>query len=116
MITDNVGFHESLPPEMVKRLELIGSNVRIARKRRELTMKEMSARMCVSRQTLARLERGDPGVSMSVLASAFWVLGFDQQLAEIADPEKDKIGIYLERKRQPERVRKRNKAKKSADF
>ena len=47
----------------------LGEHVRIARKRRGLTMEEMAAQMYVTRKTLFRLEKGGPGVRFTVLAS-----------------------------------------------
>ena len=37
--------------------------------------------------------------------SALWVLGLEKELYYIAMPERDKVGIYRERLRLPERVR-----------
>ncbi len=68
-------------------------------------MEDMASRMFITRKTLARLEKGDPGVSFAVFASALWVLGLDKDLLKIAIPEQDEIGIFHERKRLPERVR-----------
>ena len=68
-------------------------------------MQEMASRMFVARKTLYRLEKGDPGVSIGILASALWVLGLEKDLLQIADPERDKIGIYRERQHLPKRVR-----------
>jgi hypothetical protein len=40
-----------------------------------------------------------------VFASALRVLGLKKDLHEIAVPEHDKVGIYRERQRLPERIR-----------
>ena len=96
---------KGLPPEVGQALSLLGESIRIARKRREITMAEMSSRMFVTRKTLSRLENGDPGVSLAALASALWVLGFEKDLLEVANPERDKVGIHRERRRLPQRVR-----------
>lgn len=95
----------SLPPEVTESVFHLGEHIRIARKRRKLTLDAMASRMFVTRKTLSRLENGDPGVSLAVLTSALWVLGFENDLHEIANPEKDKVGIYRERQRLPKRVR-----------
>ncbi|MCF6289524.1 MAG: hypothetical protein L3J03_00755 [Desulfobacterales bacterium] len=68
-------------------------------------MEDMASRMFVTRKTLARLENGDPGVSLAVFTSALWVLGLEKDLLEIAGPEHDRVGIYREQQRLPERVR-----------
>lgn len=104
-----------LPVEIEKYLSEIGERIRIARKRRMITMEDMASRMFVTRKTLSRLEKGDPGVSLAVFASALWVLGLEKNLLEIAVPEKDKTGIFLEQQRLPERIRKQ-KNKDDLDF
>ncbi len=95
----------SLPPEAADAVLRLGQNIGIARRRRKITLEDMASRMFVTRKTLSRLEDGKPGVSIAVLASALWVLGFEKDLLEIAHPEKDKVGIYQERRRLPKRVR-----------
>lgn len=96
---------ESLPIEAAAVISQLGERIRIARKRRAITMDDMASRMFITRKTLARLENGNPGVSLAVLTSALWVLGLEKELHEIAAPERDKVGIYRERQRLPERVR-----------
>ena len=105
----------SLPPEPAHAVAQLGEYIRVARKRRGMTLDDMASRMFVTRKTLARLENGDPGVSLAVLASALWVLGFEKDLKEVALPEKDKVGNYLDRQRLPQRVRP-SKPKDDLDF
>ena len=59
-----------MPPAVRERLVRIGERVRLARRRRGITQDEMAERMFVTRKTLSRLELGEPGVSLAVLASA----------------------------------------------
>ena len=94
-----------LPQEIIDAVSQLGERIRVARKRRAITMEEMSSRMFINRKTLARLEKGDPGVSLAVFASALWVLGLDSDLMGVALPEQDEVGIFHERKRLPTRVR-----------
>ncbi len=105
----------SLPPEVAASISRLGQHISIARKRRKMTLDEMASRMFVTRKTLSRLEKGTPGVSFAVLASALWVLGFEKDLLEVAHPDKDKIGKYRERQRLPKRVRP-SKTKDDLDF
>jgi len=104
-----------LTPEAEDVLLLIGSRLKIARKRRNITSEEFAKKIFVSRKTLYRLEKGDSGVSLAVLVSALWALGLEQELLKIADPEKDKVGIFHERQQLPERIRKQSK-KDKLDF
>ncbi len=98
----------SLPTELIDAISQLGERIRIARKRRAITMEEMSSRMFVNRKSLARLEKGDPGVSLAVFASALWMLGLDKDLMKVALPERDDVGIFHERKKLPTRVRASN--------
>lgn len=46
-------------------------------------------RLGISIPTLIRMERGDPGVSMGVYATALWMIGRLRAFAEVADPKHD---------------------------
>jgi DNA-binding XRE family transcriptional regulator len=77
----------------------------VARKRRRETQEEFAERIGVSRTTLVQMERGSLAVALGNYASALWVLGMAEQIAELADPSKDVQGQVAERDAQPERVR-----------
>jgi transcriptional regulator with XRE-family HTH domain len=94
-----------LPREAAEMVLRLGEHIRIARKRRRMTLDDMANRMFVNRKTLSRLEAGDPGVSLGVLASALWVLGMEKSLLDLAPPDKDAVGIHKEMQRLPRRVR-----------
>ena len=108
-------IQESLPSEAATIIAQLGERIRIARKRRIITMEDMASRMFVTRKTLARLEKGDPGVSLAVFTAALWVLGLEEDLLEIAMPEHDKVGLFREKQRLPKRVRPK-KSKNELDF
>ena len=61
--------------------------------------------MMVSLDTVQRLEHGDAGVSIGVLATALWALGMVDRLASLAAPDQDLVGKTEELKRLPRRVR-----------
>ena len=114
-MTQRTPLNRSLPVEITERITILGDRIRLARKRRSLTMEEMASRMFVTRKTLARLEKGDPGVSLAVFTAALWVLGLEKNLLEIAVPEHDKVGLFREKQRLPKRVRPK-KSKDELDF
>jgi transcriptional regulator with XRE-family HTH domain len=90
----------------VKRaLTKLGTDISAARRRRRIPMELMAERAFVSRNTLTRVERGDPRVSMGIYATVLFVLGLEGKLAEIADASGDRIGLDLEHERLPQRVR-----------
>ena len=79
----------SLPPIALAALQRLGENLAVARLRRKESQRLWAARLGVSVPTLIRTEKGDPTVSMGVYASALWLLGLSDGLAELADPAKD---------------------------
>jgi transcriptional regulator with XRE-family HTH domain len=99
---------DSLPADTSGSIIKLGERIMIARKRRRLSSEEMAKRMFVSRKTLFRLEKGDPGISLGVFASALLVLGLDKDLLLIADPERDNVGIFHERQQLSKRIRKKS--------
>lgn len=74
------------PEEVAALLRVYGARLRTARIRRRWSQADLAARMNVERRTVARLEKGDPGVSMSVLLSALRVLGLWHTVEHVADP------------------------------
>ena len=45
----------------------------------------MAERAFISRSTLVRVEKGDPGVSLGIYASVLFVLGMADRLGDLAD-------------------------------
>ena len=65
----------------------------------------MAERALISRVTLGRVEKGDPGASAGAYATVLFVLGMEGRLAELADASHDVVGVSLEDERLPTRVR-----------
>jgi transcriptional regulator with XRE-family HTH domain len=80
---------EQMPTSVLAHLQQLGENLAIARKRRRETLKVWALRIGVSEPTLARMEKGDPSVSMGVYATALWMMGRDNALPQLAAPEHD---------------------------
>lgn len=100
---------KALPIVIINQLKKLGKDISIARKKRRFSMKNMAERMLVSLETVQRLEKGDPSVSIGIIATALWVLGMYQRLGELITPESDKIGMVEDLKRLPRDFRKRHK-------
>lgn len=83
------GAVDSMPSAVLAHLRLLGENLSIARKRRREPLKSWAQRLGVSEPTLIRMEKGDPSVSMGVYATALWLIGRSQAIAELAAPEHD---------------------------
>lgn len=80
---------EALPPAVAAQLRTLGENLAIARKRRREPLKTWAQRIGVSEPTLVRMERGDPSVAFGLYATALWLIGRSQAIAELAAPEHD---------------------------
>jgi hypothetical protein len=65
----------------------------------------MAERASISRMTLNKVEKGDPGVSMGTYATVLFVLGMTPRLEELADPRHDSVGLSLEEEHLPKRIR-----------
>jgi transcriptional regulator with XRE-family HTH domain len=83
----------------------LGENLRIARKRRGLRIVDLARAADCSQDTLRRLETGDPGVSVGVLAKVMAAIGCAQELASMMDAAKDVEGLKGDVQRLPQRVR-----------
>jgi transcriptional regulator with XRE-family HTH domain len=70
----------------------------------------MAERVGITRMTLAKVERGDVGVSMGVYATVLFVLGMSDRLAELGSPRHDDVGLALEEERLPKRIRLKKRA------
>ena len=95
----------TLPLPVRRLLHKLGSDIRDARLRRRIRATTMAERALISRTTLHKIERGDPGVSMGNYATALFVLGMEDGLAELADRSRDGLGLDLLEERLPRRVR-----------
>lgn len=115
MTRNTLGKH-GLPLSLRRKIAKVGQQIKLARKRRGLTMKEMADRMFVTRKTLYRLEVGDPGVSFAVLASAMLTLGLENDLDHLANPDTDTTGNLMDKRNHERKQRIRPSRKVDMDF
>ena len=94
-----------LPSPVVRALRKLGGDIRDARRRRRLPMEAVAERALITRVTLTKVERGDPGVSLGIYATVLFVLGLVDRLAQVADPGQDSVGLTLGGEQLPERIR-----------
>ena len=64
----------------------------------------MADRLQISRPTLRRLERGDPAVGLGSYATALYVLGMVERLADLASIANDPVGQQLSSEDLPKRI------------
>jgi DNA-binding XRE family transcriptional regulator len=98
-----------IPIPVLRALRKLGQDVRDARRRRRIPVAVMAERASISRTTLGKVEKGDPGVSLGIYATVLFVLGFIERLGDLADPGTDELGLALEEERLPRRIRRPRK-------
>jgi transcriptional regulator with XRE-family HTH domain len=107
---------KALPAPAAKAVELLARDIAIARTRRRIPQRLLAKRMMVSLDTVQRLERGDAGVSLGVVATALWALGLADRLAALASPDRDTVGQSEDRRRLPQRARAPRAPRPDLDF
>ena len=70
-------------PKHKKILEIFGENVKLARKRRNLTAIQVAERADISRNTLYLIEKGNPGVSIGAVFNVLRVLGLQDDFLKL---------------------------------
>ena len=108
--------HQALPTDQADRLIQLGQRIRLARKRRRITLKALASRMFVDEKTLRRLENGESGVSLGVLVTALFCFDLENDLDRVADLKTDDLGNVLDRQRYEGIQRVRAKKDKKLDF
>lgn len=81
-------------PSVLRQLNALGERLRLARLRRKLSTELFAERMGVSRETLRRLEKGDPTIAMGTYMRALRVLGLEQDIDAVA--RDDELGRKLQ--------------------
>lgn len=101
-----------LPIPVRRALRKLGHDLRDARRRRRIPASVAAQRASISRTTLVKIEKGDPGVAMGHYSTVLFVMGMAERLGDVADPRNDNVGLQLEEERLPQRIRsKRAKGK-----
>lgn len=101
---------EPMAPIPVKRaLRKFGQDIRDARLRRRIPTMIMAERASISRTTLSKVEKGDPGVSLGTYATVLFVLGMADRLGDLANVKNDTVGLELDEGRLPQRIRRSRK-------
>jgi len=97
----------SIPLPATQALRKLGKDLSVARRKRGISTTDMAVRLFVSRDTLWRLERGDPTVALGTLATAAFILQLHGRLADLAAPSQDDLALSLDEERLPQRIRRK---------
>ncbi|MCR4555197.1 MAG: helix-turn-helix domain-containing protein [Alphaproteobacteria bacterium] len=94
-----------IPIPVDKALKKLGADLKEARIKRRLTMALVEERAGITHVTLTKVEKGDAGVSMGIYSKVLFVLGFIDNLYQLAEPDNDFIGKIYVQENLPKRVR-----------
>lgn len=84
----------AISPELLALAQNLGARITLARGRRKISKAIFAQRIDISRNTLDRLEAGDPAVSLGTYLKALRVLGLHMSLELVA--EDDPLGRRLQ--------------------
>jgi transcriptional regulator with XRE-family HTH domain len=74
----------SLLPRLRRTLLGVGENLKLARLRRKYSAEIVAQRAGITRVTLSKVEKGDPGVALGIYARVMQVLRLEDDLAKLA--------------------------------
>lgn len=83
-----------LLPKEIRMLSDLGENLKLARRRRRLTAKQLSERANISRSTLWHVEKGSEHISIGTYLKVLSILGLSQDMNGIA--KDDLLGRKLQ--------------------
>lgn len=92
------------PPAARRSLRKLGEDIRSARLRRKLPMDVVAERAATSRPTISRIEKGDPSVSIGIVAAVLQALNLLERLSDVADPSFDEVGQNISQDELPKRA------------
>ena len=95
----------SISPGTKRELRFLGKRLREARLRRELPQSLIANRASVSTDTMGRIEKGDPAVSIGAYAMVLQSLGLLEGWGNVADSLGDQLAEEQLRKRAPKDTR-----------
>ena len=85
----------------------VGENLKTARRKRRMAIADVTAAAGISADTLRRLEKGDPGVSLGAFSMVLLALGERHRLKGFLDIATDDTGLLIDASKLPKRVRRR---------
>ena len=91
-------------PKSKAAVSRLGKDLRVARLRRRMPAADLAVRAGVSLSTIARLEKGDPGVALGTLADVLVAMGLIKRLGELVDVRSDDLGLALAVEQTPQRA------------
>ena len=94
------------PPYPIEQaIKHLGVNLRTARLRRNLTIKEVAQKIGTGLRAVMDAEKGKPSTGIVVYTALLWTYDLLGPVSELADPARDEEGLTLELSRGRVRAR-----------
>lgn len=97
---------KTLHPKIDRAIKKLGNDISHARRARGISLDDFASNIGVSRRTLIRLEKGDPGVGLGALTVALHAIGRLDAITNIADPMNDDITFMQMKEHVPKKIAK----------
>ena len=81
-------------PKQLSILAEMGEQFKLARKRRSLTLMQVAERAGIHRETLRKVEKGEPGVAMGAYFNVLRVMNLEKDFMKLAAD--DELGKKLQ--------------------
>ena len=87
-------FGKMMPRALDQAMKQMGEQIKLARKRRHLSMQDIAERATVTRLTVSKVEHGDPTVSIGIYARVLYALNLENDITLLAAD--DALGRQLQ--------------------
>lgn len=87
-------FGKMMPRALDQAMKQMGEQIKLARKRRHLSMQDIAERATVTRLSISKVEHGDPTVSMGIYARVLYALNLEKDITLLAAD--DALGRQLQ--------------------
>jgi transcriptional regulator with XRE-family HTH domain len=77
----------AIMPKQLRILVALGQNIKLARLRRKLSAEQVAERAGIARMTLYKIEQGMPSVAMGAYLQVLFILGLQNDLAQVASDD-----------------------------
>ena len=107
-VTDTMALKKPLPIPVQRAVREFASHVQAWRKLRDLTQQQLAERAGVGRETVVRVEQGDPKVALDNVFRILHALGVLDNVPRAVDPYETDLGRMRADEQLPRRVRPRD--------
>ena len=90
-------FLAAAPPyEVEQAITRLGRDLRTARLRRNLTVRQVAEKIGTGPRAVMDAEKGKPGTGLAVYTALLWAYGLLRPFRDLADPQADSEGFALD--------------------